>query len=85
MRCLGQERNCDFGNEGLPSKGWARKTKDRADLDNDKPLLRFCPMPRILRSFAVLRRSSLATLAQRLRQAQDDKWALGTRCFHKLS
>jgi hypothetical protein len=40
---------------------------------NDKPHLRFCPMPRIWRSFAVLRRSSLATLAQRLRQAQDDK------------
>jgi hypothetical protein len=30
-------------------------------------------MPRIWRSFAVLRRISLATLAQRLRQPQDDK------------
>jgi hypothetical protein len=39
---------------------------------NDQPLLRFCPMPRNLRSFAVLRRFSLATLAQRLRQSQDD-------------
>ncbi|HEX7680493.1 MAG TPA: hypothetical protein VF713_20340, partial [Thermoanaerobaculia bacterium] len=29
-------------------------------------------MSRILRSFAVLRRISLATLAQRLRQPQDD-------------
>jgi hypothetical protein len=51
------------------------QTKYRADLDNDKPQLRFFPMQRILRSFAVLRRSSLAMLAQRLRQPQDDKWA----------
>ena len=40
---------------------------------SDKPHLRFCPKPRIWRSFAVLRRGSLAALAQRLRQAQDDK------------
>jgi len=52
MRCLAQERNCDFCNAG--------------------PLLRFCPSLRILRSFSVLRRLSLATLAQRLRQLQDD-------------
>jgi len=41
-------------------------------INDDKPLRRFCPMPRIWRSFAVLRRLSLAMLAQRLRQAQDD-------------
>jgi hypothetical protein len=40
---------------------------------NEKPLLRFCPKHRILRSFAVLRRFSLAALVRRLRQAQDDK------------
>jgi hypothetical protein len=84
MRCLGQKRNCSFCEEvHRPRDG--SQTKDRADLANDKPLLRFCCMSRILRSFAVLRRSSLAMLAQRLRQAQDDNWALGTRCFHKLS
>jgi hypothetical protein len=44
-------------------------------INHDEPLLRFCPMPRNLRSFAVLRRSSLAILAQRLRQAQDDNLA----------
>ena len=48
---------------------------------NDKPHLRFCRMPRILRSFAVLRRTSLATLAQRLRQPQDDNWAVGNGDF----
>jgi hypothetical protein len=39
-------------------------------------------MQRIWRSFAVLLRLSLATLAQRLRQAQDDKlFGCGTEIF----
>ena len=53
MRCLGQERNRGFCNEGLPIQA------------NENLKLRFCPNLRILRSFAVLRRFSLATLAQR--------------------
>jgi hypothetical protein len=49
---------------------------------NEKPHLRFCPKQRIWRSFAVLRRTSLATLAQRLRQAQDDNlFGCGTEIF----
>ena len=60
----------------------ARKRKIELIWMNEKPLLRFCPSLRIWRSFAVLRRISLATLAQRLRQAQNDNWdVVGTRCF----
>jgi hypothetical protein len=49
---------------------------------NDKPLLRFCPSLRVLRSFAVLRRFSLATLAQRLRQSQDDNLDVSASMVH---
>ncbi len=53
---------------------------------NDKPLLRFFPSLGILRSFAVLRRFSLATLAQRLRQSQDDNRDVGgTKMFFTTS
>jgi hypothetical protein len=83
MRCLGQERSCSSVRRSTV-QGMGSQTKDRADLDNDKFLPRFFPMPRIWRSFAVLRRTSLAVLAQRLRQAQDDKWA-GVKLGWKIS
>jgi len=53
--------------------GMSAQIRFVVDLPHKNAQFRFCPRRCRWRSFAVLRRSSLATLAQRLRQSQDDR------------
>jgi hypothetical protein len=57
----------------LPELRASASERDARRTLKDLQLQRLWQVQRILRSFAVLRRTSLASLAQRLRQAQDDK------------
>ncbi|HSY47857.1 MAG TPA: hypothetical protein VLC46_03520, partial [Thermoanaerobaculia bacterium] len=61
--------------EGSPDAllGAEAQTGFVVDLPYEKPQFRSCPRRCHWRSFAVLRRISLAALAQRLRQSQDDR------------
>jgi len=61
----------------LPERRASASERDARRTLKDLQWQRLWQEPRTLRSFAVLRRSSLAMLAQRLRQAQDDNLPVG--------